>query len=252
MKSLSLRKKALCWLSVGVALIALLVTDPAFAVQRKSCGPPPPAKPQRRTGGESFPPLPLPATPLRRTELKRPPAPPVLVGKVAYGKLIWVTEKGKKVAYRDWTTDPGDIPTLLNWAGTQLGIRYSYIEVDLDKLPESPGEIPILYFTGHEAVTLTAAHRARLRQYVQDGGYIWGDACCGSSGFADSFRLEMQKVFPGRLLALLEKDHPIWRCFHRIPEVEYQVEGKAATVGRRSFSASTSAVAPQCFSPVST
>ena len=48
----------------GVA-IWLLATASADAA---SCGPPPRAKPQRRTGGESFPPLPLPVTPLRRTE----------------------------------------------------------------------------------------------------------------------------------------------------------------------------------------
>jgi len=150
----------------------------------------------------------------------------VLVGKVAYGKVAWVTRGGKKTAFRDWTTDPGDISTLLGWAGGQLGIQYSRIEVDLAKLPESPGEIPILYFTGHEAVTLTEEMRAQLKLFVQDGGYIWADACCGSTDFAESFRGEMEKVFPGRPLALLEADHPVWSCFHRIGEVEYQVEGK--------------------------
>ena len=38
------------------------------------CGPPPAAKPQHQTGGESFPPLPLPGTPLRRSEKKAHPA----------------------------------------------------------------------------------------------------------------------------------------------------------------------------------
>ncbi len=54
------------------------------------CGPPPPAKPQHQTGGESFPPLPLPATPLRRSEKKRPPSPPALVGKMAMGPTRWI------------------------------------------------------------------------------------------------------------------------------------------------------------------
>lgn len=212
----------------GALLAAFMALDIAElqAQNFKSCGPPPPAKPQRRTGGESFPPLPLPATPLRRTELKRPPSPPVLVGKVAYGEVHWVTKGGKKIAYRDWTTDPGDIATLLKWAGGQLGIRYSHIEVDLKKLPETPQEMPILYFTGHEAVSFTDRIRKRLRQFVLDGGYIWGDACCGSPDFAGSFPAEMKKVFPNRPLAPLEKDHPVWSCFYRIPEVEYQVEGK--------------------------
>ncbi|MGO8748362.1 MAG: hypothetical protein ACLQNE_20505, partial [Thermoguttaceae bacterium] len=60
------------------------------------CGPPPAAKPQHQTGGESFPPLPLPATPLRRSEKKRPPAPPALVGKMAMGSPRWITKDGKR------------------------------------------------------------------------------------------------------------------------------------------------------------
>ena len=51
-----------------------------------NCGPPPPAKPQHQTGGESFAPLPLPVTPLRRSEKKRPPSPPALIGKMAMGQ----------------------------------------------------------------------------------------------------------------------------------------------------------------------
>jgi hypothetical protein len=50
--------------------------------------PPPPPKPSRIKGGEGFPPLPLPATPLRHTERKRQPAKPALIGKIKYGKLV--------------------------------------------------------------------------------------------------------------------------------------------------------------------
>ncbi|MDD4270694.1 MAG: hypothetical protein PHN77_20915, partial [Thermoguttaceae bacterium] len=79
------------------------------------CGPPPQARPQSRTGGESFAPLPLPVTPLRRSEKKRPPSPPALVGKVALGAPRWITRDGQRVMYRDWMTDPADIDTLLKW-----------------------------------------------------------------------------------------------------------------------------------------
>src|SRR5690349_12192060 len=77
------------------------------------CGPPPRAKPQSRTGGESFPPLPLPVTPLRRTEKKRPPAPPALIGKMALGPVKFVVRDGKRVQSRDWMTDPADLDSLL-------------------------------------------------------------------------------------------------------------------------------------------
>ncbi len=96
------------------------------------CGPPPPAKTQHQTGGESFPPLPLPATPLRRSEKKRPPAPPALIGKMAMGPAKWVTKDGKRTMYRDWMTDPADVITLLGWTNEKLGINYRAIEADFE------------------------------------------------------------------------------------------------------------------------
>src|SRR5436190_24120839 len=63
------------WTAAGAAGSGMLALPPSARAQEGSgpvdCGPPPRAKPQSRTGGESFPPLPLPATPLRRTEKKR-------------------------------------------------------------------------------------------------------------------------------------------------------------------------------------
>ena len=70
------------WTAAGAAGSGMLALPwPGIAQEGSGpvdCGPPPRAKPQSRTGGESFPPLPLPATPLRRSEKKRPPAPPAL------------------------------------------------------------------------------------------------------------------------------------------------------------------------------
>ena len=63
-----------------VVLLAFIVLLPPAVADHG----PPPAKPKRIKGGEAFPPLPLPVTPLRRTERKREPAPPALIGKVKY------------------------------------------------------------------------------------------------------------------------------------------------------------------------
>ena len=75
-------------LSVLLAFFFLMLAAEAGAQQRKKPLPghglPPKAKRSRMTGGESFPPLPLPATPLRRTERKREPSPPVLLVKLDY------------------------------------------------------------------------------------------------------------------------------------------------------------------------
>lgn len=115
------------------------------------CGPPPPPKKQNRTGGESFAPLPLPVTPLRRTEKKRPPAPPALIGKMAMGPIRYVTRDGKRVPYRDWMTDPADMYTLLSWTNEKLGINYRSVNAEFEHFSFDPRELPGLLFSGHNS-----------------------------------------------------------------------------------------------------
>lgn len=194
----------------------------------KSCGPPPKAEPQRRKGGESFPPLPLPATPLRRTEKKRPPAPPALVGKVQYGKVVRTRDaKGNLTTYRDWTTDPGDIKTIVRLTNSALGIRYRPIQTTFERFSYNPAEIPILYLTGHEAFSLDDEKRQQVIQYLNDGGTLLGDACCGSDEFFSAFVSETKQMFPNKPLRLLEPDHPIYAAHYRIETVEAIEEGKS-------------------------
>ena len=83
---------------VVLFLIGILLASPGFG--QKPCGPAPKAERHRIKAGEGFPPLPLPVTPLRRTEKKRPPAPPVLMGKINYGEpMIGVRSDGSSYKY---------------------------------------------------------------------------------------------------------------------------------------------------------
>src|SRR5437764_1137761 len=65
-----------------VAMAAPIASADPF--QNPKANIPPQAKPQRRNAGEGMAPLPLPATPLRRSEKKREPAPPALVGSITF------------------------------------------------------------------------------------------------------------------------------------------------------------------------
>lgn len=186
------------------------------------CGPPPPAKPQSRTGGESFPPLPLPATPLRRTEKKRPPAPPALIGKMALGAIRYVRRGGDRVAYRDWMTDPADLDSLLNWTNEKLGIHYGKSETDFEHFSFDPRELPALLFAGHNGFTLDDRARPLLARYVLDGGMIIGDACCGWKDFNEAFRREVAALFPERPLRRLSPDDPLFASYYKLGKFTYQ------------------------------
>ena len=201
------------------ALVAALAIE--VSAQSRTCGPPPPAKPERRTGGESFPPLPLPATPLRRSEKKREPAPPALVGKVILGDVKWVTQNGQRSSFRDWMTDPADIRNLLQWTNLQLHIRYRAVDTDLATFSYDPTELPILYFTGHDAFTLSDEIIAKLARYVSDGGTIMGDPCCGSKDFDKSFREMVARMFPKRSMLPMPMDHPLYASFYPVSGFHY-------------------------------
>jgi Domain of unknown function (DUF4159) len=188
---------------------------------------PPPAKPKRIKGGESFPPLPLPVTPLRRTERKREPAAPALIGKVMYGEpRIWTGADGQSFLINDWESEKGDLPTLLKRVATALGTRYRHEAIRLDTFSTNPDELPILYITGHGTLDLTPEQRVVLREYVVNGGTIIAVACHGTQHFTTAFLAEMAHVFPGKSMKPLPPDHPVFHSVYNIDHVAYASEVK--------------------------
>jgi Domain of unknown function (DUF4159) len=206
--------------SAGVTAGTLMTTlkhASLYAADRKlgTCGPPPRKNPERQTSAESMPPLPLPAVPLRRSEPKAEPAAPLMIAKMEYGTT------------QDWNTDPGDVDNLMRHVRTAVGLWYGWKIMHLNEIValHKAGQqckIPCLYVSGHEAFEFTKDQRAAVIQYVLDGGTLLGDACCGRSEFANSFRTEVKTMFPNRSFDRLETDHPVFRAFHKYVTVNYR------------------------------
>lgn len=175
---------------------------------------PPRATPQRRNAGESFPPLPLPATPLRRSEKKREPSPPALVGSVTFSDLA------AKRSGLNWETTIIDIEKWVSFSNDKLGQRYRFVNTDFSKFSYDPTELPILYFTGWKPLPqFDAATAAKIRQYLMDGGTWVVHSNCGRPEFNESFRREIARILPDRELAPIPTDHPIFSSFHKITEM---------------------------------
>ena len=169
------------------------------------------AAPQRIQGGESFPPLPLPATPLRRTERKRPPAPPLLVGKVVWGAgADFAFEDGTSVRVEDWNMCPADAQQLLKLSGRVLGVEYRADTVRLSSFDPDPLRTPVLYVSGGRRLVLSGDQEAVLRRFVLAGGMVWFDAIAGSPFFVESVRALLGRLFPEEPLRVLPPDHPLF------------------------------------------
>lgn len=175
---------------------------------------PPKAAPQRQNAGEGFPPLPLPATPLRRSEKKREPSSPALVGNITF------SEAALRSSNVQWETTIIDIEKWVQFTNTQLGQRYRFVGTDFARFSYDPTELPILYFTGWKPLPqFDEATIGRLRQYLLDGGTWVVHSNCGRPEFNQSFRREIARIFPDRQLAPVGADHPIFSSFHKIEQM---------------------------------
>lgn len=176
-----------------------------------TCLPLPPATPPaQHASAEGLPPLPLPVVPLRRTEKKNPPRPPVLIAKIATGKQS------------DWATNPGDSKNLLRWMAKNLNVHFSEINLPESQIPSDPKAVPLLYRTGHDAFSFNPEIREKLRQYLLHGGTLILESCCGRAAFAESAIREMRQLIPERPPYALDQDHPLFRSFFDIKEIHYR------------------------------
>ena len=67
----------------------------------------------------------------------------------------------------------------------------------------------LVFMHGRTAFRLTDAERKLLKTYVQRGGLVFADAICAEKSFTESFRQEMQKIFPESPLKEIPKEDPL-------------------------------------------
>ena len=80
---------------------------------------------------------------------------------------------------------------------------------------------PVLFISGRDALELTAQQELALKKYVENGGFIFAEACqgdgCGKGvPFEKSFRELVGRLFPDSKLDVLAPDHPIWNANHQL------------------------------------
>jgi len=124
----------------------------------------------------------------------------------------------------DWNRNLHDLENLTVFLDDKLGKPVTWQTVNLALSVEELRQSPILYITGHEALKFTDAEKDKLRAFVETGGTILADACCGAKPFADSFRALVKDLFPAYVLRPLPKDHPVFRSLYRIDDLT-ELEG---------------------------
>jgi len=136
---------------------------------------------------------------------------PVLINKLRHGPD------------NDWNNDAHDVRNLVAMVSNDWKHLLTWQVVDpTSATVEEMLQAPIAYFNGHEAPVFSDEAKATLRSFIEQGGIILAEACCGDERFDRGFRALVQEIFPEPEFPLhpLDEGHPIWRSHHLLsPEV---------------------------------
>jgi hypothetical protein len=175
---------------------------------------------------------------------------PVLVSKLVHGEWNPALRGGpRSEADMDWNNDRNDLRNLVPFVSKELykDLPLAWQTFDLmraasahpgpagalsdDQEAEVTAELlqsPIAYITGHRSPRLrfTAVEKRLLQRYIENGGFILAEACCGSPAFDKGIKELVDELWPGYELTPLEGTHPVWTSFFTIaPGDPYQLMG---------------------------
>jgi len=114
----------------------------------------------------------------------------------------------------DWYSDEQSLPELLEHVQIQTLVDVAptpeIVELTTDRL----FTFPYLYLTGHGNVVFSSDETTRLRQYLEQGGFLHID---DNYGLNEAIRREMAKVFPNQEFVELPFDHPVFHSHYSFP-----------------------------------
>ena len=110
----------------------------------------------------------------------------------------------------EWDAAPRALRNLLLALNATAGVLASTEEKSLVPTDANVFRYPVLYMHGRSAFDLSESGRDRLKTYLQNGGVLFADACCGSDPFDRSFREQIAAMFPDSPLERLPPDHELF------------------------------------------
>jgi len=138
----------------------------------------------------------------------------------------------------DWQPRPYALPNLLTDAAKRFGVSVANRPEPVRLTQAGLSNYHVLYITGHYAFTLSDAERVALKEYLDRGGFLWAEACCGRPAFDKAFRELAKQLYPDEELQMLPADHTIF-------------QGKVGTPIREvSYSPAVQAESPALHRPV--
>ncbi len=98
----------------------------------------------------------------------------------------------------------GFLQTVIDHGKHRVEPHFTAVFLDSDE-PLQP--YPLLLWAGEGRFTLSEKERQRLRDYVDQGGFILASASCADAAWGDSFRTELKLIWPAAALTEITAAH---------------------------------------------
>lgn len=115
-----------------------------------------------------------------------------------------------RVKYRgggDWYNDPSALTNLIGYAKNQIPISIAEKYKDVSIGSSDLHSYPFLFLTGHGNIAINSSEASNLRDYLDNGGFLFID---DDYGIDEHARKMMKQVFPDEDFIEIPFAHPIY------------------------------------------
>jgi len=132
-----------------------------------------------------------------------------------------------------WKTRHAGISVLLHTFNTKTDVPVKFALKETKLANNEIFDSPMLYITGHENFRLTKQDAVNLKKYLESGGFLFAEACCGRKNFDLAFREQIKVIMSKNPLEPIPPDNVIFRLPNVIktcgvtPSLAAQVGGNA-------------------------
>jgi hypothetical protein len=109
-----------------------------------------------------------------------------------------------------WKTRHAGLSVILQTFNLKTDVPVKYTVKEMRLTDTGIFNAPLLYLTGHENFTLKKGEAVQLKKYLENGGFLLAEACCGRKGFDLAFRKIMAELFPGSSLRDISQGNVIF------------------------------------------
>ncbi len=123
-----------------------------------------------------------------------------------------------RIQYRgggDWYNDPSSLTNLIRFAREHIPLSLSDRYDDVHIGSRDIHRYAFAFMTGHGNLVVNQSEAANIREYVDNGGFLYIDDDYGFDPYVRDF---VAKVFPDDELIELPPDHPIYSQVFDFPE----------------------------------